>query len=131
MNKTRQHLRNKGRNRGRFVALPYSMLESEAWKDLNPQAALIFIELKRRYNGGNNGEISLSCREAAEVAHCGKGTANKRLVELADHGFIKPNEKGYFHNRHASTWILTCESFGKFAPSNEWKDYRKNKTPCL
>ncbi len=125
---SKRHNRNKGRNGGRFVALPYNMLESAAWSDLSPAAALIFIELKRRYNGSNNAEISLSCREAAIAGKCGKGTASQKLEELVKVGFIKPSSKGHFHNRHATTWILTCEATAKTAPSNEWKNYSKNKT---
>lgn len=117
----KNHLKAKGRSMGRFVALPYNLLESPAWEDLSPQAALIYIEVKRRYNGQNNGDIPLSCREAAKVARCGKGTVSRKLAELVTHGFIKSSSKGHFRNRHATTWILTCEVFERQSPSNEWK----------
>lgn len=126
---TRKYLKNKGRSLGRFVALPYNLLESDAWKDLSPGATLVYIELKRRYNGSNNGDIPLSCREAGNVAHCGKGTVGKKFAELIDHGFIKPAIKGRFHNRHASTWILTCQTHAGQSPSNEWKNFSKSKMP--
>jgi hypothetical protein len=126
-NQTRRHLKNKGRSLGRFVALPYNLLESYAWQALSPEAALMYIEIKRRYNGQNNGNISLSCREAATVGRCSKGTAGKKLSELVDHGFIKSASKGHFRNRHASTWILTSEVYEQQSPSNEWKSYSKSK----
>lgn len=125
---SKKYAKAKGRSMGRFVALPFNMLESLAWRDLSLQAAIIFIELKRRFNGKNNGEIPLSCREAATVAKCGKGTASKKLDELIAHGFINPASKGHFHNRHASTWILTCEVYEKTSPSNELKNYSKIKS---
>jgi hypothetical protein len=128
---TRRYLKNKGHNSGRFVALPYNLLESAALKNLSPYAALIFIELKRRYNGANNGSITLSCREAGVIGHCGKGTAGKKLAELVAHGFIKESSKGRFRNRHASSWVLTCEVYEGRSPSNEWKEFSKIKTPCL
>jgi len=114
---------------GRFVALPYNLLESDAWKEVSPEAALLYIELKRRYNGKNNGDIPLSCREGKEIAHCSKGTASKKLIELVEHGFIKQAYKGQWRYRKASTWILTCEVHEGKAPSNEWKNYSKFKTP--
>ncbi len=116
---------------GRFVALPYNLLESDAWKALSPEAVAIYIEIKRRYNGKNNGDIPLGYREAATIAHCGKGTSGKKLSELIDNGFIKAAHKGRFQNRHASTWILTCQVYEGKSPSNEWKDYSKSKTPYL
>lgn len=128
----RKYMKQKGRTPSRFVALPYNLLESAAWKDLSPQAALIYIEVKRRYNGSNNGDIPLSCREAAEIAHCGKGTAGKKLAELVEHGFIKPAVKGRFRNHHASTWGLTSEPYEGQSPTGEWKQWmQKNKMPYL
>src|SRR5438132_358766 len=96
---TQQYIKNKGRNKGRWVGLSYNLLASEAWKSLSGQAVLIYIEIKRRYNGSNNGDISLSCREAAIIAHCGKGTARNKLEELVQKGFVKQAIKGRFHNR--------------------------------
>lgn len=123
----RKHLKRKGHSPSRFVILPYNILDSPAWKNLSPGAALIYIELKKRFNGRNNGELPLSCREAAVVAHCGKGTAGKLLTELVEHGFIQPAVKGRFRNRHATTWILTSETYERRAPSNEWKEWKPQK----
>jgi len=126
----RRYIKNKGRSNVRFVALPHNMLDSAAWKHLRPGAGFVFIEIKKRYNGGNNGNIPLSHREAAAVAHCGKGTAHRLLAELIAHGFIKQANKGHYGNRHATTWILTCEVYQGRCPSNEWKDWKpENKKP--
>ena len=122
--------KNKGRSSEQFVRLPHRYLNSTAWKDLSPGAAMILIEIIRRYNGSNNGEMSLSCREAAKVAHCGKGTAGKKLCELMAHGWIKPSYKSCFRNRHATTWTLTFETHHGKSPTNEWKAWvPKIKTP--
>ena len=119
------------RRRERFVCLPNPRLESQAWQDLSPKAVCILIELYRRFNGSNNGEIGLSCREAACVAHCGKGNANRFFQELIEHGFIKLNNKGHYQNRHASTWILTTEPYEGKAPTNEWKYWVTKKPQYL
>jgi len=110
-----------------FVKLTKNLLASPAWKDLSPAAVCIYIEIRQRYNGSNNGEISLSCREAGGIAHCGKGTASNKLYELAEHGFIKESQKGMFTYKEASTWILTNEVYNNQPPSNEWKQWQSKK----
>ncbi len=96
------------------------MLGHASWQALHPGARCIYIELRRRFNGSNNGEISLSCREAAIIAHCGKSTASKLFDELETHGYIKPAAASHFRNRWATTWILTNESYNGQSPTHEW-----------
>lgn len=112
----------------RFVALPYNMLNSEAFLDLHPQSVRTFIELKKRYNGFNNGEISLSYLEVSKIAKCSKNTAGRRLKELESHGFIKKTKSGMFTYRLASEYCLTCEENGNGKKTNEWKEWIKNRT---
>jgi len=110
---------------GGFIALPNIVCKHPAWKELSADARCLYIELKFRYNGSNNGFIGLSCREAAEVFHGGKDTARTRLKELQDHGFIKRVHKGHYQNRHATTWLLTTEPDDRngHRSSDEWKQY--------
>jgi DNA-binding transcriptional regulator YhcF (GntR family) len=102
------------------------MLNNQAFKDLSPLEVRIYMEIKKRYNGSNNGEISLSCREAAEIGKCGKDTAGKAMRELARHGFIKYNKKGKFTNRRATTFTLTCERLEGKPKTDDWKYWPKN-----
>ena len=64
---------NKGRSKkgGKFVRLGDGMLTSEAWRSLSHSAIKYYIELRRRYNGSNNGELHLSLDEAVRVLHMG------------------------------------------------------------
>ena len=105
------------------MVLPYNILESPAWRDLHPLAVCIFIELKKRFFGLNNGEISLSCREVAERLRCSKNTASQMFYELQAHGFIKIRVKGRFTYHNATTWILTTEVYNGHSPTNEWKNW--------
>lgn len=95
---------------GRFVMLPYYILNSESFRAMSPKAVRIYIEILRRYNGQNNGEISLSCREAGKVAQCSAETAGKCLKELDVHGFIKPTRTGIFTVRLATTYRIRYKS---------------------
>ena len=93
------------------------MLASSAYRSLSCYARCLLVELYRRYNGGNNGEISMSVREAAELLGCNKDTALKAFRELEERGFIKSNVKGAFtlKERHATTWILPAPAPGILA----------------
>lgn len=114
----------KTNHQGRFMIVPYHLFESVAFKDLSPQAVQILLLLKYRFNGSNNGEISLSCREVAAWYGISKGTASAKFKELYLHGFIKPVKKGKFTTRMATVWLLTFERFGKDATkTDDWKRY--------
>jgi hypothetical protein len=118
---------------GRRENTPYIMLinpvfDSPAFQDLSGGAVQTYLMLIRRFNGLNNGEISLSCREVAEYFGIGKGTASKKLEELQMHGFITCMEKGRFTRKMATVWKLnhlpTSSDYGKhIPPTNEWKQY--------
>lgn len=113
---------------GRFIAIPYNMFESPAFKDLSSSAVSVLLLLKYRFNGSNNGEISLSCREVAAWCGMSKGTASIKFKELYLHGFIKPSIKGKFTIRLATTWILTFErSINGEPKTDDWKRYDRNQ----
>lgn len=111
-----------------FIKIVNYMYDSRAFQDLTPIARSVIFELRRRFNGVNNGEISLSCREVADKCKCGKGTASKVFEELLQHGFIKVSKKGYFTDRTATTWILTFERLNDKPPTHEWKFWSNSKT---
>ena len=75
-----------------------------------------------RFNGINNGDISMSVREGSQLINYSKESISKFFKELQDKGFIKVNQRGSFKykKRHASTWYLTME-----------EDKQGNKTRCF
>ena len=96
----------------RFVSLPHHMLRCAAWRSLSPVARCIFLELAAIYNGGNNGFIALSTRDAAKHVRCSKDTAARAFVELTERGFIVCCSRGHFDRKspHASEYRLTLHS---------------------
>lgn len=108
---------------GAFVLLPHVIINSPAWHNLSCRARCVFIELQKRYNGRNNGSISLSVREAADIVKGSKSTAHKVFKELQNNGFIKLVNKGHMGNRHASTWLLTTQKDDRTGSSrtDDWK----------
>ena len=111
----------------RFVKLTYPLIESQAWRWLRPISQALYIELRRRYNGLNNGRISLSLSEAANILKASKLSISKALKQLETHGFIKLIKKGYFTGRMASEYALTDEQLDGYPPTREWKQWQPNK----
>jgi len=114
-----------GRNETeRFIMLTRNIYSHHAWLALSNVSVRIYLEIRRRYNGANNGEISLSYREASAVAHCSPATAGRALAELGLHGFIRESTKGIYTVRKASTWILTSEKIGENPPTKDWYQWQ-------
>lgn len=137
----------KGRSRG--SGLPYTQLfhwirRTEAWRSLSPYTRLLYIELRSKFTGTNNGDISMSYREAEELLGCSNRPVIVGFRELQDRGFIIPIKKGAFTWKvrfqgagRATTWRLTELPADyperSLSPSNEFKNWQpeaeaKNKT---
>ena len=89
-----------------FVQLYRFIKRSQAWHELSPYARLALIELLDRYNGFNNGAISLSCRELARSLRCAPNTANKALQDLDDAGLVRPARVGKWRGKIATEWLI-------------------------
>jgi hypothetical protein len=113
-----------------YTTLYYGFLKSAAWRSLSGAAVKVWFELHTRYNGGNNGNVRLSMNEAVKALGISKGTAQRAFVELEEKGFIALHTPGNWYHRQAHEWRLTTKPMqtakGKQAPTNDWKDWRKN-----
>jgi hypothetical protein len=110
----------KHNNTGRRISgPPYAQLFhwirlTEAWRSLSPYSRLLYVEIRGRFNGSNNGDISMSHREAMALLNCSNVPAITGFKELEDRGFIRPVLKGGFSwktradgKNRATTWRLT------------------------
>ena len=120
---------NKGRSKkgGKFVRLGDGLLTSEAWRSLSGSAVKYYLELRRQFNGMNNGAIHLSLEEAHKRLGMAKDTALRSQNELADRGFIRMTKRGGFHQRLATTWALTDEPVPPTPPTYDYKKWRPKK----
>ncbi len=102
--------------------LPIWMLNTAAWRSLGAVAQALYVALRKRYNGSNNGKIGLSVREAASELHVAKDTASKAFRTLEDRGFIRAAQRGDFNwkRRHSTTWVLTDQNCGDELPTKEF-----------
>jgi hypothetical protein len=129
----RQNKKGRSKTGGSFVRLDSFMMESAAWRSLTAAARVVYIEVRRRFNGVNNGWITLSVRDAAERCNINKDTARKALATLQDLGFIECVTPGGFTRkvRHATEWRLLderCDKTGAL-PTKAFMRWRPEQSP--
>ena len=123
----------KGRSKtgGKFVRLGDGLLISEAWRSLSGSAVKYYIELRRRFNGTNNGDLHLSLEEAKKRLGMAKDTALRAQRELVEKGFIRVAKRGGFHQHLATTWALTDEPAPAVAPTHDYRNWRSKKNSSV
>lgn len=117
----RKGVREKGEQ---YAPLSYPMLHSPAWRSLRGSSTKVFLELRTRFHGHNNGKLILSVEEAARLLHMGKATVLAALGELVEKGFIVCTRKGQWYGRLASTWAVTDKGVDGNPPTNAWKQWK-------
>ncbi|MBV7410327.1 hypothetical protein [Maritimibacter sp. DP1N21-5] len=92
---TRKPYKRAKRGAGRHVQLPEYLQATEAWATMKPGPRALYIELKRRFTGSNNGRIVLSHPDAARLLNSGKNTMTRWFRELEERGFIAMEQAPY------------------------------------
>ena len=93
-----------------FVMLYNWMIDSEAWLDLKAQPRALYLLIKRRFNGSNNGEIYLSHREAAKLLNMHRNSIGPYFDVLIEHGFLKQTTRPHLGPSgvgQSAKWELT------------------------
>jgi hypothetical protein len=127
----RSRVNAKGRNKGDvpYVNLPYELLNSEAWRTLSGPAIKVFLELRTRFNGGNNGKLHLSLQEAADLLGLGKATVQRAFDDLKERGLVVCTKRGQWYGRRASEWAVFDKAVDGGPPSYAWKQWRPPGPP--
>ena len=124
--------KSKRTSEGQYLPLPYAQLKSDAWRSLSGSAVRVWLELHTRYNGGNNGTLTLSYAEAGAALSMGKATVQRAYGELVAKGFLVLEHEGNWYNRRAHEWRLTTKPMqgtkGKMLATQDWHSYRATKT---
>lgn len=117
-----------GRGGEQWATLSYAMAHHAAFRALSGAAVKVWIELRTRYNGGNNGRLHLSYAEAAKLLGLSKTTVMRAFEELATAGFIVRTRDGHWYGRLAHEWRCTdIPSDGRPA-TRDWQRPRPEKT---
>lgn len=131
----------RNRDGGRFLALPYVVLESEAFKSLTGKQIdlLISIAMQLTTNYSNNGRLSASWRYLSEErGWTSKDSIRAALTALEDRGLIFCTRKGRLPKVaawYAVTWVplthhadMDCGT--QALPRGAYTQWRKNRVPC-
>jgi len=102
--------RRKKNKLSRFVAIPWEIIDSPAWKNLTNASRVALIHLKRKVVKPNPGEFSLSYNEMEEIMN--RHTFSKAIKQLEVFGFIKKEQYGGLYRRR-----------NFFRLSDEWRQY--------
>lgn len=74
--------------RGRFIMVSHTMLNSPAFIALPANAQRLFLDLRLKFNGGNNGDINASLAELRHRGWRSPSTLAKSIRHLEALGFI-------------------------------------------
>lgn len=114
-----------GRNEGgQYLSASYNLIQSLAWRHLGGAAVRVYLELRSRYNGANNGDLSLSHDEAARLLRMSKSTVGRAYEQLEDHGFIRMVMQGQWYGRLATTWRITDLPCDGNLATRDWQHWR-------
>ncbi|MFK4824686.1 hypothetical protein ACI0FM_07830 [Paenochrobactrum sp. BZR 588] len=125
----------KRKGKSKFIMIDSYVKRSPAWKALTPVERAVYIEVKWRYDGVNNGRIGLGLRELAEEINMGRDTAGRALDALVGYGFIVKTKASAFNvkNRAATEWRLTeytCDVTGELPTKTfmKWEPKKKQQS---
>jgi hypothetical protein len=129
MSKKRQRM-----STGPYVAVPKLIWGAPAWREMSPEARLLWIDLRGRLrnDGLNNGNVHRSCRAAAKSLGLSKNTITRRFAELEHYGFLHKTSEGFLGadgRGIAAKYRFTDLAYNTRAPT---KDYEKwDKKPFV
>ena len=87
----RRRKKTSGNPRGKYAALPLTVIDTPAWRALSSTAQALVPWLIMEFKGAdlnNNGKISLSVRQVAKRMGVARDTAAKAFRDLQAKGFI-------------------------------------------
>lgn len=120
---------------GQHVQLPEWLQSSNAWATLKPGPRALYVELKRRFNGSNNGCIVLSYRDAAHALNANKNTVGPWYRELQERGFIHMTQAPYLGPSgvgKASVWALDELQTNDMKPARKsFMSWRQKQKPRI
>lgn len=128
----------KGRSKGAtqpFVQVLKPTLRESAWMALPFGARCLYIALKARWNGHNNGELYLGVREGAKELGASKASIERWFHALVEHGFIRKTRGAFLGlngNAQATRWRLTEVGYMNQQPTKDYQHWQpiEQTKPC-
>ena len=110
--------------------LKFEMARRAVFRTMSGEAVKVLIELWTRYNGSNNGDLSVSYMHAATLLAMSKTTAARAFRELEQRGFAIRTSPGHWYGRKAATWRLTMLHYRDALPSHEYRRWQASGPPA-
>jgi len=114
----------------KFVQIEHWVMDCDAWQTMKPGPRALYVELKRRFNGSNNGDVFLSHRDAAKAMGVNKGTVGKYFAELRERGFIAVTQGhclGSSGQGQADLYALTELPIATAPATKDFRAWKKQK----
>lgn len=111
MAKQRRHSKS-SRDAGGFLAIPWSVLDSQSYLALSHPAKSLLLEMARQYRGDDNGRMIATLAYLKSRGWTSYDTIQRAKQELLDAGLIYETVKGRRPNR-ASWYALTWQTLDK------------------
>jgi DNA-binding transcriptional MocR family regulator len=119
----------KSRKRGQpqYVMLYHWIADTDAWRTMKPAPRALYLEIKRKYNGHNNGAVLLSYRDASKRLNVSYNSVGKWFRELEKRGFIVCMQRHHLGPSgvgQTSHWRLTEYEYERRPPTADFKNWR-------
>lgn len=98
--------KSKARDGSRFLALPYTVLDSPSYLALGFSARALLLDIARQFNGSNNGKLVICDKALKPRGWNSKDTIYRARAELLNAGLLMETRKGQKPNK-ASWYALT------------------------
>ncbi|WP_175765094.1 hypothetical protein [Burkholderia ambifaria] len=95
------------RDPGGFVAIPWTVLDSDAYQGLSHPARSLLLEIARQYHGDDNGRMIATLAHLKPRGWTSNDTIQRAKQELLDAGLIFETVKGCRPHKaswYAATW---------------------------
>lgn len=123
------------RESGGFVALPHTVIRSEAYAKLSAYAVKLLNDLLAQYRGDNNGDLCAAWTRMQTRGWKSRDTLGKALAELKDKEWIIVARQGGRHipSLYAITFYAINECGGKLdvrptrTPTSLWREHEPIK----
>lgn len=127
----------RSKSTAQFMQIHHYIWDDRGFQALPHSAVRVFVELIRRYNGGNNGRIKMPMREAEARLNMSYSTVSRAIDALTKAGFVVVTtqgtaDPGRMGGNLASEYRLTYAASwdGKPATRDWGKSYPKENPSC-
>jgi hypothetical protein len=105
-----------GRNKGLFLALPHSVLDSAAFRSLSSAGKIVVLAVARAHNfqTNDNGKIPFGERGGAAWGLSQK-TTRRALVEAEAADLIRKTQRGSYETKLVTLWQVAWHPLAKDA----------------